>query len=175
MDQPQPRGREEETTPRCHWHPEVETRLSCSRCQKHICTQCVIQAPVGIRCRDCGRAAPMPTYDVRPTYYARAIAAAAAAAVGGGLLWWLLNLTLNSLFGRVPLLHFVGALAVGYAAGNLISLSVNGKRGAGLALIAGGSVAIAFLISSRLTGPSFDLMGLLLLVLGVFIAVQRVR
>ena len=61
--------------------------LSCGRCGKHMCTQCMVQAPVGIRCRDCGKAQRMPTYDVRPTYYARAISVALVSSVGAGVLW----------------------------------------------------------------------------------------
>ena len=66
----------------CYWHPAVETGLSCGRCGKAICTGCMVQAPVGIRCRDCGIAAPIPTFDVTPTYYARAVGA------GGGVCHW---------------------------------------------------------------------------------------
>ena len=158
-------------TRHCHWHPEVETALSCSRCGKGVCTQCMVQAPVGIRCRECGKAVRTPTFDVQRGYYARAVAVGVVVAVGGGLLWALVN----SIFGKIPFLPSLVALAVGYAAGELISLSVNRKRGAGLAWIAGGSVVAAFLISWLTLRFSFDIFGLLFIFLGVFIAVQRVR
>ena len=38
----------------CNWHPETETRLFCSQCGRSICTLCMVQVPVGIRCRECG-------------------------------------------------------------------------------------------------------------------------
>ena len=69
MEQPQQREQQREETTRCYWHSDVETGLSCSRCDKHICTECMVQAPVGIRCKECGKATRMPTYDVRPTHY----------------------------------------------------------------------------------------------------------
>ncbi|HLF04602.1 MAG TPA: hypothetical protein VI855_05245 [Dehalococcoidia bacterium] len=160
------------TIPHCHWHPEVETRLSCSRCNKPVCPQCVVQAPVGLRCRDCGRATRMPTYDVRPAYLARAVAAAAGVAIGGGILWWVVN---ASFLGRIPFVSPLFAVAVGYAAGELISRATNRKRGTTLAWMAGGAVVAAFLISWLLLHFQFGIWGLLFIAAGIFVAVQRVR
>jgi uncharacterized membrane protein len=136
----------------------------------------MVQAPVGIRCRECGKAIRMPTYDVRPTYYARAFAVGTGSAIGGGILWWAFNEILRFVFqGRLPpLLPSLAALAIGYAAGELISLSVNRKRGAGLAWIAGVSVVVSYFISVGLL-PFFDFFGLLFIGAGVYVAVQRVR
>lgn len=39
--------------PVCYRHPDRETWLSCSRCGRPVCTQCVVEAPVGQRCPDC--------------------------------------------------------------------------------------------------------------------------
>ncbi|HZA21927.1 MAG TPA: hypothetical protein VFA32_04880 [Dehalococcoidia bacterium] len=171
MQQPQQTERERGEAYTCYWHPSVETGLSCSRCGKHICPQCMVQAPVGIRCKECGKAIPTPTYDVRPTFYARGVAVAAGVAIGGGVIWSVLV----NLLGGIPFLPVLIALGVGYAAGELISLSVNRKRSLGLAWLAGGSVVIAFLIS-WLTSPfNFSLLGLLFIILGVVLAVQKVR
>src|SRR5262245_41825997 len=46
----------------CARHPEVETALRCSRCDTPICPRCLIQTPVGARCRDCARLARSPVY-----------------------------------------------------------------------------------------------------------------
>ncbi|WP_217912893.1 rhomboid family intramembrane serine protease [Miltoncostaea marina] len=40
-------------TMRCYRHPDRETLLSCSNCERPICTQCMTQAPVGVRCPEC--------------------------------------------------------------------------------------------------------------------------
>ena len=131
----------------------------------------MVQAPVGIRCKECGRAIRMPTYDVQPSYYARAIAVAAAVAIGGGILWAILN----GLIGAIPFVPALIGVGLGYAAGELLSISVNRKRSLGLAWLAAGSVVAAFLIS-WLVGPfGFGLWGLLFIVLGVVLAVQKVR
>lgn len=37
----------------CYRHPSRETRVSCSRCGKPICPDCMTPSPVGMRCPDC--------------------------------------------------------------------------------------------------------------------------
>ncbi len=155
----------------CHWHPQVETALACSRCGKSVCTQCMVQAHVGIRCKECGKAVRMPTFDVTPSYYAKALGVGLAVAVGGGLLWGIFNLV----FRGIPFLPSLVAMGIGYGGGELISLAVNRKRGTGLAWIAGGSVVAAFLISSLFSPFNFGIIGLLFIGIGVYMAVQRVR
>lgn len=39
----------------CANHPQVETSLRCSRCEKLICTRCAVLTPTGYRCKDCIR------------------------------------------------------------------------------------------------------------------------
>jgi membrane associated rhomboid family serine protease len=57
---------------RCYRHPDRETLLSCSNCERPICTSCMTQAAVGVRCPECARgergarpAAPSPAARVR--------------------------------------------------------------------------------------------------------------
>lgn len=42
----------------CYRHPDRETLLSCSVCERPICTSCMHPAPVGIRCPECAGKAP---------------------------------------------------------------------------------------------------------------------
>jgi membrane associated rhomboid family serine protease len=37
----------------CYRHPRVETGLTCSNCERPICTDCLVQGPVGHRCPEC--------------------------------------------------------------------------------------------------------------------------
>lgn len=39
----------------CYRHPDRETLLSCSNCDRPICTACMTQAAVGVRCPECAR------------------------------------------------------------------------------------------------------------------------
>ncbi len=85
----------------------------------------------------------------------------------------------------IPFLSFNLLLgpATGYAIGEIISRSVNRKRGTGLAVIGGIAVAISFLISFLSPwGLSFFPANILRLVLnlvalavGIFVAVTRLR
>ena len=171
MNQSQYEELSQESANHCYWHPDTETGLSCSQCSKSICPQCMVQAPVGIRCRECGKAVKMPTYDIQRSYYARAVGVGIGVAIGGGLLWALVNF----LFGGIPFIPSLIAVGIGYGAGELISRSVNGKRGNGLAWIAGCSVIGAFLVSWQTVPFSFSIFGVLFIGFGVYTAVQRVR
>ncbi|MBB5787271.1 rhomboid family intramembrane serine protease [Jiangella mangrovi] len=39
--------------PTCYRHPDRETYIRCSRCEKPICPDCMIAAPVGYQCPQC--------------------------------------------------------------------------------------------------------------------------
>ncbi len=39
----------------CYYHPNTETSLRCSTCEKPICPKCAILTPTGYRCKDCVR------------------------------------------------------------------------------------------------------------------------
>ncbi len=42
-------------TMHCYRHPNRETLLSCSSCERPICTSCMTTAAVGVRCPECAR------------------------------------------------------------------------------------------------------------------------
>ena len=78
----------------------------------------------------------------------------------------------------VPFFYFnlLLAPAAGYAIGEVVSLSVNRKRGRGLATVAAIAVVISYLVSIFVPwGSGFHLFDLLALALGIFVAVIRVR
>jgi membrane associated rhomboid family serine protease len=47
-----------EQLPTCYRHPDRETRLSCSNCERPVCIDCVRTASVGQKCPECS--APLP-------------------------------------------------------------------------------------------------------------------
>jgi hypothetical protein len=65
----------------CYRHPGRETAVSCSNCERPICTDCMVYTPVGIKCPECARLPRSALVRLRPDRAARAI----AAALGGGL------------------------------------------------------------------------------------------
>ncbi len=158
---------------RCATHHEVETSLKCGKCGKPICPKCMVQTPVGAKCQDCAKLYKLPTYNVSKVYYLRAAGTAAGAGIVGGVLWWILEVFLPFYLGLLL------AAGIGYAIGELVSLSVNRKRGKGLATIASIGVVISYLITIIVGGVPFGLLNIALdflaLALGIFIAVNRLR
>lgn len=43
---------------RCYRHPDREAGVRCRRCERAICPDCMVTAPVGFQCRDCVKGAP---------------------------------------------------------------------------------------------------------------------
>ena len=62
-----------DTPPSCYRHPDRETWVSCVRCGRHACPDCLRQAAVGQQCVDCvrgasqGARAPRTVFGGRPT------------------------------------------------------------------------------------------------------------
>jgi hypothetical protein len=138
----------------------------------------MVQTPVGARCKQCARLYKLPTYNVSTRHYVRAVGSGLGAALVIGVIWGALETLLPFFF-----LNLLLAAGVGYAIGEIISLSVNRKRGAGLAIVAGLAVVVSYIVSQFLPwGFGFVFLGLLAVVfdllaiaVGVFLAVTRLR
>ena len=155
---------------RCAYHPDVETNLRCGKCGKPICPKCMVQTPVGARCPDCAKLYKLPTYRVSTKYYLRAAGTGLGMAIVCGIAW---GVVMRFMPFYLNLLLAPGA---GYAIGEVISRSVNRKRGTGLAVIAGSALVVSYLVSMFLPwGLRFGLFDLLALALGIFVAVTRLR
>src|SRR5262245_41532090 len=75
----------------CARDPGVETELRCGKCDTPICPRCMVQTPVGARCRECANLRRPVQYTVSSLLFVRAAGAALGVALGVGLLWaWLL-------------------------------------------------------------------------------------
>ncbi len=164
---------------KCAAHPDVETNLRCGKCGKPICPKCMVQTPVGARCPECAQLYKLPTYRVSSQYYLRAIGTGLGMAIACGIVWGVVR-------GVVPFffLNLVLAAGTGYAIGEVISLSVNRKRGTGLAIIAAIAVVISYLISIFIGAAFFRgiflslfniIFALVALGVGIYVAVTRLR
>jgi hypothetical protein len=59
--------------------------VSCSNCERPICTDCMVYTPVGIKCPDCARQPRSALVRLKPDRAARAIAAAFFGGLAMGL------------------------------------------------------------------------------------------
>ena len=128
-------------TMRCYRHPDRETRVSCATCGRPICTECMVQTEVGIKCPDDAmlprgaRAGVMKGGQVTRSL----LAGIAVALLGAVIVYYVLP---QIGFGRLIL----SALA-GWGAGTLIHRA-GGRNGGPLAMaISGVAVAGAFVPS----------------------------
>jgi hypothetical protein len=166
-------------TLRCATHPNVETNLRCGKCGKLICPKCMVQSPVGARCRECARLTRPPTFRVSGLYYLRAVSTALGLAVVIGVVWGIIE-------DLLPLYIFslIAAMGVGWVIGEVVSLSVNRKRSAGLAVIGAVAVVLCYFVSwfidyFRVGFIAFGLyqivFTLITLGVGVYFSVNRLR
>ena len=159
----------------CAEHPDTPSNLRCGRCDKLICPRCMVQTPVGSKCRDCAQVRPLPMYDVAVSHLLRAIAVAVGIGLSGGLAFALI---VRPLFGG----GFIGIAALGglgYLLAEGISRVSNRKRGRALQYVAAGGmvVALATVIPTAGFGAGayldpFDLLGV---GLGIYVAVIQLR
>ena len=159
-----------ESTTYCAEHTETPTSLRCSRCEKLVCPQCMVQAPVGIRCREHGQGAKLPTYQVSRGYLARGIGAGVAIGVVGGAV---LALVVLPFAWTIPFGTMISLGGFGYLLGEGISRATNRKRGRTLVIVAVASALVAFGIIYYFTGLGLSL--LLGIGVSIYLATTRLR
>ena len=159
---------------RCARHPDTETDLRCGKCEQPICPKCLVQTPVGARCPKCAGLKKLPVYEISSVFYIRAIATGFATAAALGAIWPFIPL--NGFF-----LFFI-AIGIGYGIGEVVSLSVNRKRGPGLQIIAGISMVISYVVRTFIESPPsdflhtfIDMYGLIALTIGIIVSVSILR
>lgn len=121
----------------CYRHPRRKTRVSCATCGRPICTECMVQTDVGIKCPDDARlprgarAGAMKTGQV-----IRSLLAGVAVAVVGTAVAY-------AIF-QIGFLTLILSAVAGYGAGTFIHRA-GGRNGGPLAMsVSGVAVAIAF-------------------------------
>jgi len=157
-------------TTSCAEHSDTPTNLRCSRCEKLVCPRCMVQAPVGIRCREHGQGQKLPTYQVSRGYLARGIGAGVAIGVAGGAT---LALVVLPIAWSIPFGTMIALGGFGYLLGEGISRATNRKRGRPLVIVAVASILIAFGIIYYFTGLGLSM--LFGIGASIYLAVTRLR
>ena len=149
----------------CARHPDVETELRCGKCDTPICPRCMVQTPVGARCRDCAQLRRPVQYTLPPLLLARGAGAALGLAVLVGVAAGYLLPTLLRQLGFIAL--FLGA-GFGWLAALAVGRAANLRRGVPLQVTAAASGVLVYVIYNAVAGaplvPRNDLTGLLFVV-----------
>ncbi len=132
--------------PTCHYHPGRETLVSCGRCGKPLCPDCVGHGATGVRCREC-------LYLPR---HARGLATGAQL-VRALVLALSVSLVLGLGLGMLPWVDFISGLLLGLLAATAASFGARRHRDGAVQAIAVGAalvgVALAVVVMGlRLTG-----------------------
>jgi hypothetical protein len=125
-------------TMRCYRHPKRETRVSCATCGRPICTECMRQTEVGIKCPDdarlprAARAGVMKSRQILYTFLA-----GLGVAVAG--------IPVVAVLYSLPFTWLI-SVALGYGAGTLVNRA-GGRNGGSVAMaVSAVAVTIPFLI-----------------------------
>jgi len=157
----------------CARHPNVETELSCGRCETPICPRCAVFTDVGARCPTCAPARKLPQFEIGPVYLLRGAAAALAAGAGLGAVWGVL------LPGRIGLFGLLLAALLGYLIAEAVSAATNRKSGTPLQVVAASGAIAAYLIHNLIAGnellPADDLFGYIAVIVAGAVAISRLR
>jgi len=161
----------------CPVHPDVETELRCSKCETLICPRCMVQTPVGARCRSCANLRRPVLYATTPLTLARAAAAAIGVALVVGLFWAFLLPTALNAFGFFV---FFPAAGFGWLTATAIGRATDRHRGPQLQAIAVASCILVYLVHN-IVGPLHallpinDIIGYLFVAIAGFVSVGYLR
>lgn len=142
----------------CYRHPGRLTALACVTCERPVCVDCAIAAPVGFKCPDHARTTRAERAAIPAARLARGVVAAAVVAVALGALLAAVRLPFEII------LAWLAGMAVGEAARR----ASGGFRGGGLAraamvaaAVGVGAPALLLLLAGATPGAwlAFQLLG----------------
>ena len=141
----------------CYRHPGRETGVRCQRCERPVCPDCMVPAPVGVQCVDCVRGARSRVISGRSLllgrrpYVTYSLIAANVAVWGAGVVLALLAGSAAGIAGGGSLAGIGGLWGPGVAAGQWWRLFTAGFLHSGL-LHLGFNMAALFIF-----GPMLEL------------------
>ncbi len=148
----------------------METALRCSRCESPICPRCLVQSPVGARCKDCARVLRSPIYKLNSSQMVRGILAAVVGGVIMGLIWYFVLLPFS--YGFLSI--FVGA-GLAWVFTKLMNFATGLKRGPTVVALASAGIVIAWSFQLLFLPLQFAMYGLLAVGIGIYLSYQNLR
>ena len=155
----------------CPRDPSVETNLRCGKCGELICPRCLVQTPVGARCRDCAAERKNPVFDPSAGETGKAGVAAVITGVAVAALAWALVYALPAPIARY--VYILGPAAAGWIIGSVTYRASGFKRSLKLQLVSGGATFVSFMAMTFVIGITIS--GFIGLAVGMWYALSRVR
>ncbi|GEM_PF-6882683 len=125
------------------WH--LSSQLSCGRCERTICPDCLIHTPGGTRCRTCAEMRKAPAYELKLFHYVVAITSSTSMAPIMGYAMFLFVPVLGFNFISM-IIAFILGLTIGTLHATIISKVTRGKKGKSLQLITVASILCTIFI-----------------------------
>lgn len=125
---------------RCARHPQVETALTCTRCETPICPECLVPGAVGMLCRHCARSGN-PLYDIPVGRFVFTLLAGVAAGTLAGFALQMIGF----------FIFFVGPM-IGGLVGEVVLRATGRKRGPKVEFLTAASVVVGALLSLAIDG-----------------------
>jgi len=145
----------------CSYHPNVETRLRCSKCGRPICPKCAVQTPVGFRCPDCVRGQQAIFYTATPLDYGIAVVVGLAISTLAALILSQMGIFLALILGPVA----------GGVIAEVVRWAIRRRRGRWIWLVVSSCIAVGGLLSLILSALLFSPTSLLSLIIYVALAI----
>lgn len=133
--------------PVCVNHRKRETWVRCGKCGDPICPKCMIQTPVGVRCKECAQVRRLPQYDVPIWILARSALGGLAASV---FTWAVVS--------YVPYLRFFLSIFVGVAVAEVMSRLARRRDNRALEIAAVLAIGVGFFLTEFFVG-GYDVAG----------------
>lgn len=136
----------------CANHRGVETRVFCSDCGKPICPDCMVQAAVGIKCRECARLPRSARVTLRPDRAARALIVSLGSGAGIGVVLGLITAQ-TLVFGLLGTL--VAGVLVGIGVGRATLWASGRYRAPATGWIAVAGAVTAYVVAAAVVAAQF--------------------
>jgi len=160
----------------CAADPNVETELRCGKCDIPICPRCMVQTPVGARCRSCANLRRPVQYTIPPATLIRAIGAGVGVAIAVGAVWAFLVPRAQVFLG---FFIFFAAAGYGWLVAEAIGRVTNRRRGPALQAVAVASSILVYLVHNLLWASVLllpnDLWGFVFVVIAAFVGAGYLR